>query len=32
MQTEKSYVWEKYLKYLERYPLPKPRIAVSSYR
>lgn len=28
---KKSYTWEKYLKYLERYPLPKPRIAVSFY-
>jgi group II intron reverse transcriptase/maturase len=29
---KKSYTWKKYLKYLERYPLPMPRITVSFYR
>jgi group II intron reverse transcriptase/maturase len=28
----KSFTWEKYLKYLERYPLPKPGIEVSFYK
>ena len=28
---KRSYNWERYLKYLERYPLPKPKIYHNMY-